>query len=160
MFTQEVDIATRYTKAVARMLLGRKMLKPGVALLAGGPVNIAKQLHLAHMAQDSDCDLIHLAFDDTPDGYAMTGLHVCAPRDGAVHSYSDCRLSLIGNRTVIMPARGRGHFVLEPRELIHKPAKPDGWEDGIVRAEQRLRNLVASGVDTTGQIALHAIEQE
>jgi len=160
MFTDDVEIATRYTQAVARMLLGKKMLRPGVTLLAGGPVNINKKMHLAHIAKDSDCDLIHLTFDQTPDGYAMTGLHICAPRDMVVYSYSDCKLSMIGNRTIIMPAQGRGHFVLSPRELIHKPAKPDGWEDGVTRADQRLRDLVARGVDTTGQIVLHAIAQE
>lgn len=91
----------------------------------------------------------------------MVGLHVCAPRDGAVFSYSDCQLSQIGNRTMIMPAAEcRGHFVLSPRELIHKPAKPDGWVEGVAHARQRLLELATRGVDTAGQIALHTILTE
>lgn len=57
-----------------------------------------------------------------------------------------------------MPPHGRGHFVLAPDELIHKPARPDGWERGIDRAKQRLRQLVERGTITTGQIRLHEIE--
>lgn len=78
----------------------------------------------------------------TADGYTMTGQHICAPRDNIVHSYSDCPLSLIGKRTILVPSHGRGHFVLAPGELIHKPARPDGWERGIARTTQRLRQLV------------------
>lgn len=153
-----IDIAKRHTHAVVRMLLGRKMLKPGAALIAGGPVTMFKKIELARVANESRADLIHLTLDDTADGYTMTGLHICAPRDHIVHSYSDCQLSLIGKRTIIVPPHGRGHFVLAPDELIHKPARPDGWERGITRATQRLRQLVERGTITTGQIQLHEIE--
>ncbi|NIJ22071.1 hypothetical protein FHS95_003782 [Sphingomonas naasensis] len=156
----QLEIAQRHVQAVARMLLGHKSLKPGVLLSAGGPVDWEIKLELACLARDSDCDLVHLSLDDTEEGYRMTGIHICAPRDVAVHSYSDCRLSMIGNRTVIIPAQGRGYFVLSSRELIHKAVKPDNWEDGLNRADQRLRELVAHGVDTAGQIAVHAIAQD
>jgi len=156
--SHEVEIATRYVQAVTRMLLHRKVLKPGVALLAGGPIDMAKKLELARVARDSDCDLIHLTLDHVDTGYAMTGIHVCAPRQGAVYTYPDCRLSLIGKRAIIVPPTGgRGHFVLTPRELIHRDRKPHGWEEGIARAEQRLGELVAAGVDTAGQIQLHIV---
>lgn len=87
-----VDIAKRHTHAVVRMLLGRKMLRPGAALIAGGPVTMLKKIELARVANESRADLVHLTFDDTADGYTMTGLHICAPRDTIVYSYSDCQL--------------------------------------------------------------------
>lgn len=156
--SSEVEISRRYVRAVARMLLGHKPLKPGVALLAGGPVDIAKRLELGLLARDSDCDLIHLTFDRVDGDYRMTDLHICAPRGIAVHSHPHCRLSLIGRRAVIVPPdHVRAHFVLTPRELIHKPARPDGWQEGIARAGQRLRQLVERGVDARGQIVLHNI---
>ncbi len=154
----EVDICKRHVRAVTRMMLGRKVLQPGVALLAGGTVDLAKRLELARLARDSYCDLIHLTFNHVDGGYQMTGIDICAPRNIAVYTYPDCRLSMIGNRAVIMPpVGGRGHFVLTPRELIHKPAKPDMWEAGIEHAEHRLRQLVDQGVNIDGQIALHTV---
>ncbi|MBN8807811.1 MAG: hypothetical protein J0I47_06200 [Sphingomonas sp.] len=154
----EVEIAGRYVHAVTRMTLGHKMLKSGLALLAGGPIDMAKRIHLAQVAKQSDCDLIHLTLDHVDGDYRMTGIHICAPRDIAVYTYPECRLSLVGKHAIIIPPKGgRGHFELTPRELIHRPHKPDGWEEGIDRAERRLRDLVEQEVDTAGQIDLYTV---
>ncbi|MBN8814118.1 MAG: hypothetical protein J0J06_01565 [Sphingomonas sp.] len=156
--SNEVEIATRYVHAVTHMLLRRRTMQPGVAIVAGEPLDAAKRVGLGQMARQADTDIVHLAFDHTDRGYEMVGLTVAAPRNIAVYSYPNCRLSLIGRRTVIMPPEHvRGHFVLEPHELIHKPAKPDGWDEGIRRAERQLVNLIAHGIVAHGQIALHTL---
>lgn len=155
----EVETIKRHVRAVTRLTLGDKAMKPGLAILAGDPVDSHKKLELARLARESDCDLVHLSFDHTTEGFRMVSIQICVPRDFAVYSHSNCRLSLLGERAIIMPPeRIRGHFLVTPGEIIHKPVKPYGWEQGIYRAEQRLRELVESGVDTTGQIALHAVE--
>lgn len=155
----EIETVKRHVRAVTRLTLGNKMMKPGLAILAGGPVDGPRKLELARLARESDRDLVHLSFDHTAEGFRMVSIQICVPRDFAVYSHPDCRLSLLGRRAIIMPPeRIRGHFVLAPGEIIHKPGKPVGWEQGIERAEQRLSELVESGVDATGQIVLHAIE--
>lgn len=142
--SRELEITKRHVEAVTHMLLGQKMIRPGVAIVAGERLDTGKRLGLGRMARQSDHDIIYLSFEHTDCGYRMVDITIAAPRDVAVYSYPSCRLSTIGKRTIIMPPNHvRGHFVLEPGKLIHKPAKPDRWRDGISLAQQRLAELVA-----------------
>lgn len=135
------------TRAVVRLLLGTRKLKPGVAVTAGDPLDIDGRIWLGQQAVDTDTDLVHLGYVAGPNP-ALTGITLFVPRYGRCHIQTHCRLWLpkSGNRGVIVPQpHVRGHFRLAPDEIVHVDRKPaDDLNDGIERASVWLARQVAS----------------
>lgn len=133
------------TRAVVRLLLGTRKLKPGVAITAGDPLDIEGRIRLGRHAVDADTDLVHLEYLTGPNP-ALTGVTLFLPRDGRFHIQTGCRLWLShsGNRGVIVPQpHVRGHFRLAPGELVHVDRKPaEDMSDGIERASVWLTRQV------------------
>lgn len=133
------------TRAVVRLLLGTRKLKPGVAITAGDPLDINGRIWLGQQAVDTDTDLVHVQYltDPIP---ALTGITLFLPRDGRCHIQTGCRLwlSQSGNRGVIVPQpHVRGHFRLAPSEIVHIDRKlADDLNDGIERASVWLARQV------------------
>lgn len=135
------------TRAVVRLLLGTRKLKPGVAVTAGDPLDIDGRIRLGRQAVDTDTDLMHLEFLAGANP-ALTGVTLVLPRNGRCHIQTQCRLwlSQSGNRGVIVPQpHVRGHFRLAPGEIVHVDREPaDDLNDGIERASVWLARQVTS----------------
>lgn len=135
------------TRAVVRLLLGTRKLKPDVAVTAGDPLDIDGRIRLGQQAVDTDTDLVHVEYltDPIP---ALTGVTLFLPRGGRCHIQTGCRLwlSQSGNRGVIVPQpHVRGHFRLASSEVVHIDRKPaDDLNDGIERASVWLARQVTS----------------
>lgn len=138
------------TRAVVKLLLGTRKLKPGVAITGGDRLEIEDQIKIGHHAVETDADVLHLEFRTGPT-LALIGIAMFLPRDGRCHIQSGCRLwlSKSGNRRLILPqAHVRGHFRLAPREIVHIDGKPaDDLSEGIERASTWLtRQVMRPGV--------------
>ncbi|WP_294243445.1 hypothetical protein [uncultured Sphingomonas sp.] len=138
------------TRAVTKLLLGNRKLKPGVAITGGDPLEIEDQIKMGRHAVETDADLLHLEYSAGPNP-ALTGIALFLPRDGRCHIQSGCHLwlSKAGNRGLILPqAHVRGHFRLGPREIVHIDGKPaDDLSEGIERASTWLtRQVMRPGV--------------
>lgn len=149
------------TRAVVKLLLGTRKLKPGVAITGGDPLEIEDQIKMGRHAVETDADVLHLEFCNRPTP-ALIGIGMFLPRDGRCHIQSGCRLwlSKAGNRGLILPQdHVRGHFRLAPREIVHIDGKPDDdLSEGIERASAWLtRQVMRSNVQyDTGQFTLCA----
>ena len=138
------------TRAVVKLLLGTRKLKPGVAITGGDPLEIEDKIKMGRHAVETDADVLHLEYRDRPNP-ALTGIALFLPRGGRCHIQSGCRLwlSKAGNRGLILPqAHVRGHFRLAPREIVHVDSKPaEDLSDGIERASAWLtRQVMRPGV--------------
>lgn len=133
------------TRAVVKLLLGTRKLRPGVVITGGDPLEIEDQIKMGRHAVETDADVLHLEYRDRPTP-ALTGITMFLPRDGRCHIQSGCRLwqSKSGNRGLILPqAHVRGHFRLAPREIVHIDGKPaDDLNKGIERASAWLTRQV------------------
>ena len=138
------------TRAVVKLLLGSRKLKPGVIITGGDPLEIEDKIEMGRHAVETDADVLHLEYRDRPNP-ALTGIAMFLPRDGRCHIQSGCHLwlSKSGNRWLILPQNHvRGHFRLAPREIVHIDGKPaDDLSDGIERASAWLtRQVMRPGV--------------
>ena len=138
------------TRAVVKLLLGNRRLKPGVVITGGDALEIEDKIEMGRHAVETDADVLHLEYRDRPNP-ALTGITMFLPRDGRCHIQSGCRLwlSKSGNRGLILPqAHVRGHFRLAPREIVHIDGKPaEDLSEGIERASDWLdRQVTPSGV--------------
>jgi hypothetical protein len=133
------------TRAVVRLLLGTRKLKPGVFVTAGDPLDIDGRIWLGQQAVDADIDLVHVEYLTGPSP-ALTGVMLFLPRGGRCHIQTGCRLwlSQSGKRGAIVPqSHVRGHFRLAPGEIVHVDRKPaDDLNDGIERASVWLARQV------------------
>ena len=133
------------TRAIVKLLLGSRKLKPGVVITGGDPLGIEDKMEMGRHAVQTAADLLHLEYRTGPNP-ALTGIALFLPRDGRCHIQSGCRLwlSKAGNRGVILPqAHVRGHFRLAPREIVHIDGKPaQDLSDGIERASAWLTRQV------------------
>lgn len=133
------------TRAVVKLLLGTRKLKPGIVITGGDPLEIEDQIKMGRHAVETDADVLHLEYRDRPTP-ALTGITMFLPRDGRCHIQRGCRLwlSKSGNRGLILPqAHVRGHFRLAPREIVHIDGKPaDDLSEGIERASTWLTRQV------------------
>ena len=146
--------------AVSKMLLGNRTLRPSAALLAGERLDQLARLRLGQMACDAQADLVHLTFEEQAGETVMTDISIFVPRDRICFSHPGCRLWLspTGSRALLLPQpHVRGSFRLAPGEIIHLPFKPADVdaEQGIARAEARLRRLVERGVDVAGRVVIN-----
>lgn len=144
---------------VAKLLLGDKMMKPSLSIIAGEPLDAAGRLKLAEMGAETGIDIVHLPFAIDADGIpVMTGINIVLPRDLFCFIQSDCRLSLMAGqaRAVIMPRdEVRGHFRILPGEIVQVASKPKALASGVDRAARRLATLVRDGVAVDKQVVLH-----
>ncbi|WCP73511.1 hypothetical protein [Sphingomonas hankookensis] len=133
------------TRAVVKLLLGTRKLKPGVAITGGDPLEIEDQIKMGRHAVETDADVLHLEYR-TGSNSALTGITMFLPRDGRCHIQSGCRLwvSKAGNRGLILPQdHVRGHFRLAPREIVHIDGKPaEDLSNGIERTSAWLTRQV------------------
>jgi hypothetical protein len=133
------------TRAVIKLLLGNRKLKPGIAITGGDPLEIEDQIKMGRHAVETDADVLHLEFRTGPNP-ALTGIAMFLPRDGRCHIQSGCHLwlSKSGNRGLILPpAHVRGHFRLAPREIVHVDSKPaEDLSEGVERASTWLTQQV------------------
>jgi len=138
------------TRAVVKLLLGNRKLKPGVAITGGDPLEIEDQIKMSRHAVETAADVLHLEYRNHPNP-ALTGITMFLPRGGRCHIQSGCRLwlSKSGNRGLILPqAHVRGHFRLAPREIVHVDSKPaEDLSEGVERASTWLtRQVIRPGV--------------
>ncbi|MDR6116037.1 MULTISPECIES: hypothetical protein [unclassified Sphingomonas] len=98
-----------HVAAVSKLLLGNKIMNPGLMILAGDPLNHGQQIAFGRTAVEAQVDLVYLEFaigeDDVP---VMTGITVMLPRDTICYVSTGCRLSLVPGkaRAVIVPQDG------------------------------------------------------
>ena len=157
MTTDKSTIIRRHTEAVAQMLVGSRAMKPGAAILAGEMGGAEGRLRIGAIAHSSGNDMVYLDFADGEAGYQLTGITLCAVRDGICHLQTDCRLYLSrnGSRAIILPQPGiRKAYRLAPGELIQLAHQPADRDEGIARAEARLGKLVARGTIFTDRAAV------
>ncbi len=159
MNTAQVAHVRAHVAAVAKLVLGDKIIKPSMSIIAGEPLDAVGRLRLGEMATETQIDIIHLEFAIDGDGAAvMTGINLVLPRDALCYSWTACRLSLLPGQTraVIAPRdQVRGHFKILPGEIVQVDSKPHALTAGIARAEHRLAALVRDGVDVNKQVILH-----
>ncbi|WP_374296107.1 hypothetical protein [Sphingomonas sp.] len=133
------------TRAIVKLLLGNRKLKPGVVITGGDPLGIEDKIEMGRHAVETNNDLLHLEFRNRPTP-VLTGIALFLPRDGRCHIQTGCRLwlSKAGNRGLILPqAHVRGQFRLAPREIMHIDGKPaDDLSEGIERATAWLARQV------------------
>ncbi len=151
-FEDENQIMARYLGAIHQMLLRGKALKPGLSLIAGDRRTPDNPLQMAMAAKDNDEDIVHLGFDRIDGEYRFVELTLYAPRDGATHIISGCRLYVSeGNgRALVLPSVGReGSFRAKANEIVHLRRVPSDRHQGIQRAEERLQALLSSAARTS-----------
>jgi hypothetical protein len=150
--------ARAHLAAVSTMLLGNRTLRPSAALLAGHRLDPLARLRLGQMACDAQADLVHLTVEERAGETVMTDISIFVPRDRICYSHPGCRLwlSKAGSRALLLPQpHVRGSFRLAPGEIIHLPSKPTDAEQGIARADARLRRLVERGVDVASRVVIN-----
>ena len=149
----ENQIMARYLGAIHQMLLRGKALKPGLSLIAGDRRTPDNPLQVAMAAKDSDEDIVHLGFERIDGEYRFVELTLYAPRDGATHIFSGCRLYIgeRNGRALILPPIGKkGSFRVKDNEIVHLRRMPSDRDQGIKRADERLQTLLRS-VDHTSK---------
>lgn len=156
-----LDTARRHVEAVSKMLLGNKKVGARLSIVAADPLTPTTLSNIAVTAKHANADIVVLEFDFTVPEPQMLGIALIAPREGAVYVHSSCRLALApGSRIARLLPRegGRGHFQILPDEIVQRDSKPVNLMNGIERAASRLRQLVADGVDMSGQMFVHLAE--
>lgn len=161
MNTAQVATVRAHVAAVSKLLLGGKILKPSLAILAGEELLLPSRLEFAQMTNETNktnVDIFYLAFAIDADGEPMmTGITVFLPRDGTCYAWTGCRPSLLPGqaRAVLGPQDNiRGHFRILPGEVVQVNNKPAAPARGAERASQRLAAMVRNGVDLTGQVVM------
>lgn len=159
MNSTQVAHIRAHVAGVAKLLLGDRIMKPSLSIIAGEPLDPAGRIKLAEMGVETGIDIVHLEFaaaaDDLP---VMAGINLVLPRQPFCFIQSECRLSLIPGQTraVIAPRDAvRGHFKALPGEIVQVANKPKALASGIDRAAQRLATLVRDGVAVEKQVVLH-----
>lgn len=147
-----------HVAAVSKLLLGNKIMNPGLMIMAGDPIDPHQRIAFGQTSVEAQVDLIYLEFavgeDDVP---VMTGITVMLPRDTVCYVSTGCRLSLVPGkvRAVIMPQDGApSHFKVLPGEIVQVRGRPASLVAGCNRATAKLAILVRDGVDVAGQVAL------
>ncbi len=147
-----------HVAAVSKLLLGNKIMNPGLMILAGDPLDHSQQVAFGRTAVEAQVDLVYLEFaigeDDIP---VMTGITVMLPRDTICYVSTGCRLSLVPGkaRAVIAPQdEAQSHFRVLPGEIVQVRGRPASLGAGCNRATAKLAVLVRDGVDVAGQVAL------
>lgn len=147
-----------HVAAVSKLLLGNKIMNPGLMILAGDPLDHVQQIAFGRTAVEAQVDLVYLEFaigdDDVP---VVTGITVMLPRETVCYVSTGCRLSLVPGkaRAVIMPQDGaQSHFKVLPGEIVQVRGRPASLAAGCDRATAKLAMLVRDGVDVAGQVAL------
>jgi len=151
-----------HVAAVAKLLLGSAVMKPGVAITAGVSLDHAQKKTVAYMALQSVTDVVHLEFATNDAGtFGLVGICIFLPRGNACHIFSDCQLWLGEgkSRALILPRpTSRGHFRLAPRELIHLDGKPCASPaEGIARAHDRVIEIMRRGACAMPQVRIDEI---
>jgi hypothetical protein len=159
---QNIAIMKACLAGVSKLLLGQSVLKPGVGIIAGKPLDQLKKTELSEMAFLSKTDVIHLEFATNDAGrFGLVGICVFVPRDQVCYAFSDCQLWLGHGKSkaVILPRPGaRGHFRMGPGELIHVDGKPcGGLDEGIARAHARLCKIVERAPCVKRQVRIEEI---
>lgn len=158
--TNQNAIIHAHVAAVSAMLLGNRRLKPSAGLVAGDRLDPLARLTVGQIACDAQADLVHIGFEEEAGETVMTDISIFVPRDRICFSHLGCRLwlSKTGSRALLLPQpHVRGSFRLAPGEIIHLPFKPADAdaEQGIARADARLRRLVECGVDVAGRVVIN-----
>lgn len=158
MNSTQVTHVTAHVAAVTKLLLGNKMMQPGMMILSGEPLDASGRIEVARMARQSQKDVIHIEFsadgDDLP---LMGGINLFLPRDSICYTWSGCRLSLVPGRPLALIAQRnevRSCFKALPGEILQLGSRPAGLAAGIERATARIAALVRDGVDVTGQVVM------
>ena len=81
------------TRAIVKLLLGNRKLKPGVVVTGGDLLEIEDKIEMGRHAVETDNDLLHLEYRTGPTP-ALTGIAMFLPRDGRCHIQSGCHLWL------------------------------------------------------------------
>ena len=153
----------RHLAAITRMLLGRKMMKPGLTMAAGTLLNDGGVIRIAELAHQANRDLIHLDFAIDGDSATLREIILVMPRDRAVHVVRRCRLAQRpeDRQAVLLPdPRSRGAFRIAPDEIIHTDHLGSGLtSEGVAFASRRLAQLLRDGADVSGQIVVHDLTQ-
>lgn len=159
MNSTQIATVRAHVAAVSKLLLGDKILKPSLMIIAGEDLTLPDRLEYARVTAETDIDIVYLTFAIDADGEpVMTGITVFLPRDGISYAWTGCRLSLLPGqaRAVLDPQDNmRGHFRILPGEIVQVNSKPAALARGAVRAAHRLAALVRNGVDLTGQVVLN-----
>jgi hypothetical protein len=159
MNSTQIAHVSAHIAAVTKLLLGDRMMKPGLSIIGGEELDAAERLELGMMAAESQYDVVHLAFALNATGVpVMTGINLFLPRDRTCYAWTRCRLSLArgASRAVIVPQDGvRSHFKLLPGEILQVKGRPAGFATDAGRADRKLDVLVRDGVEVTGQVTLH-----
>ena len=148
----ENQIMGRYLDAIHQMLLKGRALKPGLSLVAGDRRTPDNPLQVAMSAKDSDEDIVHLGFERIDGEYRFVELTLYAPRDGATHIFSGCRLYTgegNGRGLTLPPIGKKGSFRLKDNEIVHSRRMPSDRDQGIKRADERLQALLRSADHTS-----------
>lgn len=151
-----------HTLAVIKLLLGERMLAPGLAITAGDVLGARDQIELAQAAKLSATDVVHLGLATTASGaIELATISLFAPRDEVCYVHTGCRLWLnaTGRRGLILPrAEARGHFRVAPGEVIHVDNKPAlDLSDGIARARSWLAEHLKQQTPTLDGVELHDV---
>lgn len=159
MNSTQVAHVRKHVAAVTRLLLGRKVIEPTLAILGGVPLTPEDRIETGRMAADCRADLIHLAFTIDEAGTPVMGeITVFLPRGALCYSWAGCRLSLLPDKrcAVIDPQfTMAGHLRVLAGELVQVNSKPAALDRGAERAAARLAALVRDGVDLSEQAALN-----
>lgn len=154
-------IMRRHVEAITHMLLADRVMKPGLAITAGQILDPAGIWRIEQLARESNNDLIHLDFEIRGETVTLRDIIIAAPRDFQSFVYTGCRLAQRrgDRRAVILPrAGGRGHFRVQPREIVHIKSQPDSlMTSGVAFAAERLAALVSRGAKVDGQIVVHEV---
>jgi len=147
-----------HVAAVSKLLLGNKIMNPGLMIMAGDRLDHSQQIAFGHTAVKAQVDLIYLEFavgeDDVP---VMTGITVMLPRDTVCYVSTGCRLSLVPGkaRVVIVPQDvAQSHFKVLPGEIVQVRGRPASLVAGCNRADAKLAALVRDGAKVGSQVNL------
>jgi hypothetical protein len=147
-----------HVAAVSKLLLGNKIMNPGLMIMAGEPLDPHQRIAFGRTAVEAQVDLIYLEFavgeDDIP---VMTGITVMLPRDTICYVSTGCRLSVVLGkaRAVIVPQDGAAsYFKVLPGEIVQVRGRPASLAAGCDRAAAKLAMLVCDGVDVARQVTL------
>lgn len=147
-----------HVAAVSKLLLGNKIMNPGLMIMAGDPLDRHQRIAFGRTAVEAQVDLVYLEFAiDEGDVPVMTGITLMLPRDTVCYVSTGCRLSLVPGkaRAVIVPQEGaESHFKVLPSEILQVRGRPASLTAGCDRAATKLAMLVHDGVDVAGQVAL------
>ena len=127
---------------------------PSFAFLAGPPLDADKAVSWAGIAQDSQLDIVYLAFDLGRERFGPTSVAIFAERFGVVYRWTECVLwaPKDGGRLLVMPRGLNMCFSHDGNALISHQSRPThSLRDGIARARNRL--LRASRAVTEEQLA-------